>query len=145
MSKIRSAAIMLAVACGVCTASASMAATYTYKVSVKTNFGTRFNACFVFDKGVLTIEGLGKLDYTAAPTTPVHFYTAVFSVKEAEELGVNFAFAGFNSGNAKAGKLHAVGADNHHDSYVVEGEAVAACPGSSDTAGGSSNWLPKAN
>ena len=144
MRKIRLAAIVLAAACGTVSAGAANAATYVYKVTVKSNYGPRFQSCFTFDKGVLTVAGLGMLDYTAAPTDPSHYYTAVFSLKQAESLGINYAFAGFKTGNATVGKVHAVGADNHHDSYVIEGEAVAACP-SSDSAGGASPWAPKAN
>ena len=95
MSKSRVTAVVLAAAVGVFAAGASQAATYTYKVSVKTNFGTRFNDCFTFDKGVLTVAGLGVLDYTAAPTTPVHYYTAVTPIKQSENLGFSVAFAGF--------------------------------------------------
>ena len=143
MTKFGLAALIAATVGSTCVATASKAETFIYAVSVKTNFGTRFNDCFTFDKGTLIVGGLGKLTYTAAPTDPVHFYTAVMGLQQASELGANFAFAGFKTGTPKVGKLHAVGADNHRDAYVVEGNAVASCP-ATDNASAGSHYMSQA-
>ena len=117
---------------------------YIYSVTVHTNFGTTFQDCFSFSKTILTISGLGKLVYTAAPSMPAKYYTAVTSVAEANSLGASFAFSGFKKGNAEQGQLYAVGADEFHDSYRITGTAVPACPPSDSSGAPGAKYRPVA-
>ena len=126
MAYLRSAVLAAAV---IGSATAAHAATYIYDVRVKTSFNTKFEDCFTFEGGKLTVAGLGTFVFTAAPTMPKHFYSAVATFDTINNTGANFAFAGDKSGTATSGKLHAVGSDSAHDSYVVEGTAVPACSG----------------
>ncbi len=128
---------------GVVASTQASAAPFIYDVTVKTNFGTKFTDCFTFEGGTLTVAGLGKLKYTAAPSMPKFYYTAVTSLKSAESLGATFAFAGFKKGTATSGELHAVGADEAHDSYKVTGVAVPACGAAASVAPGA-NYRPAA-
>ncbi len=110
-------------------AAQAQAKTFIYNVTVKTSFGTKFADCFTFEKGVLTVTGLGQFEYTAAPMDPKHFYTAVESVAQAEATGFGIGFAGFKLGTDARGELHAVGADEFHDSYIVKGVIASSCSG----------------
>ena len=100
MSKLNLVAVAVAASCGLLAAGASKAATYTYAVTIKNGTGEKTTGCFVFDKGVLTIDATGAtFDYTAAPTVPVHFYTAVLPIKEVSGYNLNLALGGLQHGH----------------------------------------------
>lgn len=138
--------LALAVA-ATCVATASKAQTYIYTVNVTGNKGTPFTDCFTFANGILTVQGLAglQLPFTAAPTTPKYYYTAVTNPKTSSD-NYAIAFSGFRTGNNVTGKLKAVGADNYHNSYSVSGVSAPACPASTDSvAHGASLYRPAQN
>ena len=114
---------------GLASAASAAAPVYTYDVTVKTSFGTKFKDCFVFQDHSLQVGGYGMLVFTAAPTITKFYYTAVSPIASAQQAGMAIAFAGFKKGTQTDGTLHAVGSDELKDSYTVEGKAVAACGG----------------
>ena len=114
---------------GLAGAASAAAPIYTYDVTVKTSFGTKFKDCFVFQGGNLQVGGYGMLTYAAAPTITKFYYTAVSPIASAQQAGFAIAFAGFKKGTQMDGTIRAVGSDEMKDSYTVEGKTVAACPG----------------
>ncbi len=144
MMSIKSGILTAALlATGAMPVASAFAAPYTFAVEVKTNFGTKFPDCFTFDgNGVLVVAGLGTLIYTAAPTDPKHYYTAVTTVNTINSVGDVIAFSGYKTGTKTDGTLKGVGSDIFGDSYVVKGVTTSSCSTSSQNG---KNWVPPAH
>ena len=144
MSKIGNITLLLAAAAGASVATASKAEPYIYAVTVHSNHSTAFTDCFTFDHGVLAIQSLGnaQFPYTPAPTRPKYYYIAVSSPEATQVIGANLAFSGYKVGTSTSGSVQAVGADTLHNSYVVTGTAVPACPPQPEVAG-HSTWFAR--
>ena len=116
-----------AMTAGLAGSALAAAPVFTYDVTVKTSFGTKFKDCFVFQGGNLQVGGYGMLTYAAAPTVTKFYYTAVSPIASAQQAGFAIAFAGYKKGTQMDGIIRAVGSDEMKDSYTVEGKAVPAC------------------
>jgi hypothetical protein len=148
MLRMKSRLLGLATLAAAALPAANALATNYYTVTVDTNSGTTFTACFAFhgdaSGGTLDVEYLqGPLYYIPAPQAPAPgYYTAVSSAALNASYGGTIAFSGLKMGKNGSITFPAVGSDYAHDSYYLAGTEISGTCSTTDAPAGGNPWKP---